>query len=167
MTIMLKGENSKLVVVILFLLLWDLRAALTVALSLPLTAAATFILMDWADVSANLMSLEGLVIAVGMAVEDGLVLISFCDQLRREGRGAVEAVFEACRLRHPAAGDDDRDDAAGPAADALRDRRRLRTPASACGGDLRRPDPGPEYSAGDPAACSLVEARSFAPWLVP
>lgn len=67
-------QGGFFVVAILFLLLWDLRAALTVALSLPLTAAATFILMDWSDVSANLMSLGGLVIAVGMVVDAAIIV---------------------------------------------------------------------------------------------
>lgn len=69
------AQGGVFVVLVLFLLLWDLRAALTVALSLPLTAAATFILMDWADVSANLMSLGGLVIAVGLVV-DGAIIVT-------------------------------------------------------------------------------------------
>lgn len=68
------AQGGIFVVLILFVLLWDLRAALTVALSLPLTAAATFILMDWADVTANLMSLGGLVIAVGMVVDAAIIV---------------------------------------------------------------------------------------------
>ncbi len=68
------AQGGVFVVLVLFLLLWDLRAALTVALSLPLTAAATFILMDWTDVTANLMSLGGLVIAVGMVVDAAVIV---------------------------------------------------------------------------------------------
>jgi cobalt-zinc-cadmium resistance protein CzcA len=41
----------------------------------------------------------GFIAVLGVAVEDGLVLISFCDQLRRQGMATLEAVFEACRLR--------------------------------------------------------------------
>jgi cobalt-zinc-cadmium resistance protein CzcA len=41
------AQGGLFVVIVLFLLLWDIRAALTVALSLPLTAAATFVLMGW------------------------------------------------------------------------------------------------------------------------
>lgn len=67
-------QGGVFVVLVLFLLLWDLRAALTVALSLPLTAAATFILMDWADVTANLMSLGGLAIAIGMVVDAAIIV---------------------------------------------------------------------------------------------
>ncbi|UCD53434.1 MAG: efflux RND transporter permease subunit [Phycisphaerales bacterium] len=68
------AQGGIFVILILFLLLWDLRAALTVALSLPLTAAATFILMGWQGVTANLMSLGGLVIAVGMVVDAAIIL---------------------------------------------------------------------------------------------
>jgi cobalt-zinc-cadmium resistance protein CzcA len=68
------AQGGVFVILILFVLLWDLRAALTVALSLPLTAAATFILMDWRLVTANLMSLGGLVIAVGMVVDAAIIV---------------------------------------------------------------------------------------------
>jgi cobalt-zinc-cadmium resistance protein CzcA len=68
------AQGGIFVILILFVLLWDLRAALTVALSLPLTAAATFILMDWRQVTANLMSLGGLVIAVGMVVDAAIIV---------------------------------------------------------------------------------------------
>jgi cobalt-zinc-cadmium resistance protein CzcA len=68
------AQGGVLVIGVLFLLLWDLRAALTVALSLPLTAAATFLLMGWQGVTANLMSLGGLVIAVGMVVDAAIIV---------------------------------------------------------------------------------------------
>jgi len=68
------GQGVILVVAVLFLLLWDLRAALTVAISLPLTAAVAFLLMGWQGVTANLMSLGGLVIAIGMVVDGSIVV---------------------------------------------------------------------------------------------
>ncbi len=63
-----------LVILVLFVFLWSLRAALTVALSLPLTALIAFILMDAADLTANLMSLGGLAIAIGMVVDGAIVV---------------------------------------------------------------------------------------------
>lgn len=69
------AQGGIFVIAVLFLLLWDFRAALTVAVSLPLTAAATFILMGWQGVTANLMSLGGLAIAVGM-VADGSIVVT-------------------------------------------------------------------------------------------
>ena len=41
----------------------------------------------------------GFIAVFGVAVEDALVLISFCDQLREKGMRTLEAVYEACRLR--------------------------------------------------------------------
>ena len=68
------AQGGIFVILVLFLLLWDMRAALIVALSLPLTLAATFILMDWQDVTANLMSLGGLVIAIGLVVDAAIIV---------------------------------------------------------------------------------------------
>ena len=41
----------------------------------------------------------GFIALLGVAVENGLVLVSFFDQLRKRGRKVQDAVFEACRLR--------------------------------------------------------------------
>jgi cobalt-zinc-cadmium resistance protein CzcA len=57
------------------LFLGNLRAALVVALILPLSALATFILMRQFGMSANLMSLGGLAIAIGMLVDAAVVVV--------------------------------------------------------------------------------------------
>ena len=64
-----------LVVVLLLLFLGDLRAALVVALILPLAALFTFLLMRLSGLSANLMSLGGLAIAIGMLVDAAVVVV--------------------------------------------------------------------------------------------
>jgi cobalt-zinc-cadmium resistance protein CzcA len=69
------GEAIVLVLVLLVLFLGNLRAALTVALVLPLAALSTFILMDYFGMSANLMSLGGLAIAIGMLVDAAVVVV--------------------------------------------------------------------------------------------
>ena len=68
-------EAIVLVVLLLIVFLGDLRAALTVALSLPLAALVTFILMQAFGMSANLMSLGGLAIAIGMLVDGAVVVV--------------------------------------------------------------------------------------------
>ena len=68
-------QGGVFIIVILFLVLWDIRAAVCVALSLPITAAGTFLLMGWQGVTANLMSLGGLAIAVGMIADGAVVVI--------------------------------------------------------------------------------------------
>ena len=68
-------EAIALVVVLLILFLGNLRAALVVALALPLAALFTFILMHYMGMSANLMSLGGLAIAIGMLVDAAVVVV--------------------------------------------------------------------------------------------
>jgi cobalt-zinc-cadmium resistance protein CzcA len=68
-------EAIVLVVVLLLLFLGQLRAALVVAVVLPLSALATFWLMRQAGLSANLMSLGGLAIAIGMLVDSAVVVV--------------------------------------------------------------------------------------------
>jgi cobalt-zinc-cadmium resistance protein CzcA len=69
------GEAIVLVLILLILFLGDLRAALTVALILPLAVLGTVILMSQFDLSANLMSLGGLAIAIGMLVDGAVVVV--------------------------------------------------------------------------------------------
>ena len=68
-------EATLLVIVLLGLFLGNVRAALTVALVLPLSALGTFILMRVFGLSANLMSLGGLAIAIGMLVDAAVVVV--------------------------------------------------------------------------------------------
>ncbi len=68
-------EAIVLVVILLILFLGNLRAALTVALALPLAVLTTFILMRQFGMSANLMSLGGLTIAIGMLVDAAVVVV--------------------------------------------------------------------------------------------
>jgi len=68
-------EAIVLVLVLLLLFLGDPRASITVALSLPLSALWTFILMRQFGLSANLMSLGGLAIAIGMLVDAAVVVV--------------------------------------------------------------------------------------------
>ncbi len=64
-----------LVILVLVAFLADWRAALTVALVLPLSVLSTFIWMRQFGLTANLMSLGGLVIAIGMLVDSAVVVI--------------------------------------------------------------------------------------------
>ncbi len=68
-------EAIVLVLILLMLFLGNIRAAITVALVLPLSALVTFMLMRYFGVSANLMSLGGLTIAIGMLVDAAVVVV--------------------------------------------------------------------------------------------
>ncbi|WP_426191500.1 efflux RND transporter permease subunit [Massilia sp. DWR3-1-1] len=69
------GEATVLVIVLLYVFLGNLRSALVVACILPLSALGTFLLMNAFGLSANLMSLGGLAIAIGMLVDAAVVVV--------------------------------------------------------------------------------------------
>ncbi len=68
-------EAVLLVIILLAIFLGNLRSAFVVSLSLPMAALMTFILMNQFNLSANLMSLGGLVIAIGMLVDSSVVVV--------------------------------------------------------------------------------------------
>jgi heavy metal efflux system protein len=68
-------EAVVLVLILLVLFLGNFRAALTIAFILPLSALFTFLLMSYFGLSANLMSLGGLTIAIGMLVDAAVVVV--------------------------------------------------------------------------------------------
>jgi cobalt-zinc-cadmium resistance protein CzcA len=68
-------EASVLVILLLLLFLGDWRAALIVTAALPMAALITFILMRAFGLSANLMSLGGLAIAIGLLVDGAVVVV--------------------------------------------------------------------------------------------
>ncbi|MBI1200247.1 MAG: CusA/CzcA family heavy metal efflux RND transporter [Phenylobacterium sp.] len=68
-------EATILVVILLVLFLGEWRAAVVVAVTLPFAALSTFLLMRAFGLSANLMSLGGLAIAIGMLVDAAVVVV--------------------------------------------------------------------------------------------
>lgn len=68
-------EGVVLVIVVLFLFLGDVRSSLIVVATLVLTPLVTFLVMGQIDLSANLMSLGGLAIAIGLMVDGSVVVV--------------------------------------------------------------------------------------------
>ena len=68
-------EATLLVVILLLLFLGDVRASIIVAVALPMASLLTFIAMRSIGLTANLMSLGGLAIAVGMLVDGAVVVV--------------------------------------------------------------------------------------------
>lgn len=94
-------EGAILVVVILYLFLRNFRGALVVALTLPLAVLATFIIMWKTGLTANLMSLGGLAISLGMVVDAAIIQVENVQRhLSERGAGAhklpviLESVLE-------------------------------------------------------------------------
>ena len=68
-------EGVLLVVIVLYLFLRNLRGALVVALTLPLAVLSTFIIMEYVGLTANLMTLGGLAISLGMVADAAIIQV--------------------------------------------------------------------------------------------
>ncbi|BCG47013.1 CzcABC family efflux RND transporter, transmembrane protein [Citrifermentans bremense] len=68
-------EGAILVLIVLYLLLNSFRGSLVVLIALPLSLLATFIVMKLAGISANLMSLGGLAISIGMIIDTTIIQV--------------------------------------------------------------------------------------------
>ena len=69
------AEGAVLVAIVLFLFLGEVRSALVVIASLPVAMLIAVILMERIGLSANLMSLAGLAIGIGMMVDGAVVMV--------------------------------------------------------------------------------------------
>ena len=77
------------VVILIFLFNW--RSALVILIQLPISVAIGFILLQAFGLSSNIMSLTGIALAIGVVVDDGIVMVEnsyrhICDeQIKRTG----------------------------------------------------------------------------------
>ena len=91
-----------LVVVILLFFLQSGRSALIIAVSIPVSIVSTFAIMDWADLTLNIISLSGLTLAVGMVVDDAVVVLENIFRFKEEGsEGKEAAVYGAQEVAVP------------------------------------------------------------------
>ena len=89
-----------LVIVMLGLFIGNVRTALVVAVNLPMSALMTFIVMNHFGMSANLMSLGGLAIAIGMLVDGSVVVVeNTVTQLQQASRSLprMHVIFRAIK----------------------------------------------------------------------
>lgn len=61
------------IIVILFLFSW--RSALSILIQIPITLAASFIFLNAFGISSNIMSLTGIALAIGVIVDNGIVMV--------------------------------------------------------------------------------------------
>jgi Cu(I)/Ag(I) efflux system membrane protein CusA/SilA len=61
------------VIVIIFLL--SLKSALSIIIQIPITIATSFILLNAFGISSNIMSLTGIALAIGVIVDNGIVMV--------------------------------------------------------------------------------------------
>jgi cobalt-zinc-cadmium resistance protein CzcA len=90
--------GSILVIIVLFLFLRSVRGAFVVILALPLSALLTFMVMKSAGLTANLISLGGLAICIGMIIDATIIQVENVQRHLSEagkGRSTIHDVFKA------------------------------------------------------------------------
>ncbi len=94
-------EAFVLIVIVLFLFLMNLRAAALVLLSVPVSVLAALAVMQHYGISANLMSLGGLAIAIGMMVDGSVVMVEnifrHLERAREGDHGIALRITEAAK----------------------------------------------------------------------
>ena len=99
-------QGSILVVLTLLVFLGNLRTAFIVGLSLPFCALVAVLCMGWRGMSANLMSLGGIAIAIGMLGDGAIVMVEnlyrHLGERRSEGETKAKVIYEAaCEVSRP------------------------------------------------------------------
>ena len=98
-------EGVVLVIIVLYLFLRNFRGALVVALSLPLAVLATFIIMNYTGLTANLMTLGGLAISIGMVVDAAIIQVEnvqrHLSEKEAEGHGMLTVLEAIIEVRKP------------------------------------------------------------------
>ncbi len=59
-------------IVVIFLFHW--RSAISIIIQIPITIAASFIILNAFDISSNIMSLTGIALAIGVIVDNGIIM---------------------------------------------------------------------------------------------
>jgi HAE1 family hydrophobic/amphiphilic exporter-1 len=81
-----------LAVLIIYLFLGDILATLVIATLIPVSVVAGFFLMYKSDISFNIMSLGGIALAIGLLVDNGIVVLENINSKRKQGLNKLDSV---------------------------------------------------------------------------
>lgn len=86
-------QGAIFAIVILMLYLWNIRTVSIIAISIPLSIIVTFTLMYFMDITLNIVSLSGLVLGIGMMVDNSIVVLENVFYYRTNGYGKYSAAI--------------------------------------------------------------------------
>jgi multidrug efflux pump len=90
-------EALLIVTVVIFLFLGSFRAVMVPVIAMPLSLIGTFFLMQVLGYSINLLTLLALVLAIGLVVDDAIIVVENVDRHMKEGKSPLEASLIAAR----------------------------------------------------------------------
>lgn len=91
------GWGALFAVLILYLFLRDLRPTVITLCSIPISVIFAVVLMYFSGVTINMISLSGLAVAVGMLVDNSVVVIENIYRLRSKGATVIQAAVSGAR----------------------------------------------------------------------
>ncbi|WP_025819813.1 efflux RND transporter permease subunit [Shewanella marina] len=86
--------GSLLAMLVIYLFLRDVIATLIISISIPFSVIATFNMMYFADISLNIMSLGGIALAVGLLVDNAIVVLENIDRCKQQGLDKISAAIK-------------------------------------------------------------------------
>ncbi len=90
--------GSLLAALVVLLFMQNLRATIISAVAIPTSLISTFAAMEWADITLNGPSMLGLTLAVGIVIDDAIVVLeNIFRYIEEKGYGPFEAAIEATR----------------------------------------------------------------------
>jgi multidrug efflux pump len=90
-------EATALVILVIFLFLRDWRATLIPVLAIPVSLIGSFAVMSWLGFSLNVLTLLALVLAVGLVVDDAIVMLENIYRRIELGESPVQAAVQGAR----------------------------------------------------------------------
>jgi HAE1 family hydrophobic/amphiphilic exporter-1 len=89
--------GTLLAIIVIFLFLLDLRPTIITGLSIPISIIATFTVMNFLGFTTNIMTLLGLSLAVGILIDDSIVVVENIYRRMQQGEKPMVAAFRGAR----------------------------------------------------------------------
>ena len=87
-------QGGLFAIIILMIYLWKVRTVSIIAISIPMSIIVTFTLMYFMDITLNIVSLSGLVLGIGMMVDNSIVVLENIFFYRNSGYGKYSAAID-------------------------------------------------------------------------
>ncbi len=91
------GIAFVLVVIVIYVFLHNFRATLIPAVAVPVSIVANFVVMYWLGFSVNILTMLALVLAIGVVVDDAIVVLENIHRHIEEGLAPMEAAFRGMK----------------------------------------------------------------------
>lgn len=87
-------QGGLFAIIILMIYLWKIRTVSIIAISIPMSIITTFTLMYFMDITLNIVSLSGLVLGIGMMVDNSIVVLENIFFYRNNGYGKYSSAID-------------------------------------------------------------------------